>query len=357
MDVLDQAKEYKIFTQRFYYRGPFGAIKDKVISETYNFRPVDTSDGLNYYALADIHMELNGSKKAADCNQDKELLVLAGDVISFVETHDDAFYTGKIAHAITKGEIPVVYARGNHEVKGEYAEQFYKYVGSKNENFYYSFYFENVYGLVLDLGEDHDDDWWEYYDTAYYDEYRDEQARFLETELARTDDKSYTNYNYRMLVSHIPVIYINSRGNHVAIKQELTSLLNQFNLDIALSGHQHDLWVFEPNTLVVDQRLPYNPDYRNGTNKGRVTDYNFPTFLISKRGLTQNDDESLTLKSQIGLTVKVDFAKNTETVIYNTSNGTLVNMVNPFKNADTGTTYSYGTEIVIDRATKEFQKK
>jgi hypothetical protein len=59
------------------------------------------------------------------------------------------------------------------------SEEFYKYVGSKNENFYYNFYFDNVYGIVLDLGEDHDDDWWEYYETAHYDDYRAEQAIFL----------------------------------------------------------------------------------------------------------------------------------------------------------------------------------
>jgi hypothetical protein len=301
-------------------------------------------------------MELDGALKAANYNEDKEFLVLAGDVISFVETHDDAFYTGKVAHAITKGEIPVVYARGNHEVKGEYSEQFYKYVGSKNENFYYTVYLNDVYALVLDMGEDHDDDWWEYYETAHYDEYRDEQARFLEQELVRTDEKSYQNFEYRMMVCHIPVVYINSRGNHIPIKTELTSLLNQFDLDISLSGHQHDLWVFEPNVLEVNKKLPYNPDYKNGTNKGKVTDFNFPTFLISKRGLTQTDSDELTQKSQIGLTVKVDFVANTETVIYNNSNGEKVNMVNPFKNPTTDKNYTYGTEIIIDRDTKVFHK-
>lgn len=347
MTELNKAKEYKIYTQRFFYRGPFGAIKDRVISETYNFRPVDASDGLNYYALADVHMELDGALKAANYNQDKEFLVLAGDVISFVETHDDAFYTGKVAHAITKGEIPVVYARGNHEVKGEYSEQFYKYVGSKNENFYYNFYFDDVYGIVLDLGEDHDDKWWEYYETAHYEEYQKEQVEFLEAELK---SENYKKYNYKMMVCHIPVNYINSRKNHLEIKPQLTELLNQFNLDISLSGHQHDLWVFEPNTLETNKKLPYNPDYKSGTNKGMVTNYNFPTFLISKRGLTQNDSNKLTQKSQIGLTVKVDFTKNIQKVIYNNSNGDLLHMVNPFKN------YTYGTEIIIDRETKVFHK-
>ena len=352
MKELDKAQGYTIFSQKFFYRGPFGAIKDVVISESYNFRGVDASDGLNYYALADIHMELDGAVKASDYNKDKEFLVLAGDIISFINTHDDAFYTGKVAHEITKGEIPVVYARGNHEIKGDFSEVFYKYVGSKNEDFYYNFYFDNIYGLVLDMGEDHDDDWWEYYETAHFDEYRKEQAYFLQGELdrAESDLKCYKNFEYRMLVCHIPVNYINSRKNHTESKKELTTLLNQFDLDIALSGHQHDLWAFEPNTVTPFEKMPYNPDYKSGTNKGNVTDFNFPSFLISKRGLTQTDSDELTQTSQIGLSVKVDFNTNTETVIYNNSNGQKVYMVNPFANI------SYGEEIIINMTTKEFNK-
>jgi predicted phosphodiesterase len=349
MDELNKAKAYKIYSQKFFYRGPFGAIKDAVISESYNFRPVDTSDNnLNYYALSDIHMELEGSIKAANFNKDKELLVLAGDIISLMNSHDDAFYTGKVAHELTKGEIAVVYARGNHEIKGDISEQFYKYVGSKNENFYYSFYLDNIYGLVLDMGEDHDDSYWEYYETAHFEEYQKEQVEFLKAELA---SKKYEDYDYKMMVCHIPVQYINGRGNHKEIKQELTSLLNQFDLDIALSGHQHDIWVFEPNTLTPMKKLSYVSAYKTAEHSGMVTDFNFPAFLISKRGVTQTDSNKLTQHTQIGLSVIVDLDTKTETVIYNSSNGNKLDIVNQFAN------YKYGNEIVIDLETKVFNKK
>ena len=354
MKDLDAAGGYKIFSQKFFYRGPFGAIKDEVISEYYSFRGVNTQDGINYYALADIHMETKGSVKAASYNKEMDFLVLAGDVISLMNTHDDAFYTGKVAHEITKGEIPVVYARGNHEVKGDIAEEFYKYVGSKNTNFYYNFYFDNIYGLVLDMGEDHDDDWWEYYDTAHYDEYREEQSLFLDKEL---ESENYKNFEYRMVVSHIPITYINTRGNHKDIKIKLTSQLNQMDIDIALSGHQHDLYVFEPNTLTTLEKLTYNTAFKPAVNgeavkhKGKVTDFNFPTFLISKRGSAQTDSDKLTQKTQIGLKVTVDYSSNTETIVYNNSDGKLINIVNPFAN------YNYGTEIVVNLETKQFTKR
>ena len=353
MNVLDEAKGYKIVTQKFFYRGPFGAIKDVQISESYNFRGVDASDGLNYYALADVHMETKGSVLAASYNPDMEFLVLAGDVISLMNTHDDAFYTGKVAHEITKGEIPVVYARGNHEIKGEISEEFYKYVGSKNTNFYYNFYFDNVYGIVLDMGEDHDDDYWEYYDTAYFDDYREEQSKFLDKEL---ESKNYLNYEYRMVVCHIPIPYINTRGNHKDIKIKLTEQLNEMDIDISLSGHQHDLWVFEPNVLTPLQKLSYNTTIKAPVNgepakhKGMVTNFNFPTFLISKRGSTQTDSANLTQTTQIGMTIKVTANQKTQTIVYNNSEGKIINMVNQFAE------YSYGNEIVVNLETKEFKK-
>jgi hypothetical protein len=113
---------------------------------------------------------------------------------------------------MTKGGKPVVYARGNHEIKGEYATKFHRFVGALGDKFYYSFRVADVYGLVLDIGEDHDDDFWEFYDTSYYKEYREEQFVMLEEEIASGD---YQNYKYQLVVCHIPPVFVNSRKDHV----------------------------------------------------------------------------------------------------------------------------------------------
>ena len=65
MDILDEAKEYEIHVQKITYRGPFGGYFGRDISEKYTFKPVETSDGLNYYSLADIHMAGKAASKAA----------------------------------------------------------------------------------------------------------------------------------------------------------------------------------------------------------------------------------------------------------------------------------------------------
>ena len=346
MDVLDNAKEYTVGTQKLTYRGPFGGFKGREIEETYSFRPVDTSDGLNYYSISDVHMGLECSKEASDYNKDKELLILAGDTISMIDTYRDAAYTNKVAYELTKGEIPVIYARGNHELKGKYMEEFHDYVGANGEDFFYKFSFGNVYGIVLDIGEDHDDNYWEYYDTCDFNEYRNRQLELIRSEL---ESKEYLNYDYRLVVCHIPIPFINARHNHVDFKKEVTTLLNQMDIDMVISGHQHDLLVFEPGLITPFTDLTYNKDFvKSGkTTKAYLTDFNFPSFTVSKRGYTQTDDSSLTLNSQIGLTIKVDFNNKTQTCIFNNSKGEKVNIVNPYFDVD------YKDEIVYSIETNK----
>ena len=342
MDILDEAKEYEIHVQKITYRGPFGGYFGRDISEKYTFKPVETSDGLNYYSLADIHMAGKAAFKAASYMEDKELLGLAGDIVSMMDTYADANLVNEYAHEMTKGSIPVIYARGNHEIKGKYSEEFHNFVGSKDECFYYSFVLDGLYGVVLDIGEDHDDDYWEYYDTAYYEEYRDNQISFLQEEAK----KDLSKYDYRLAVCHIPVVFINNRRNHEEQKNKLTEELNKMNIDMMISGHQHDLFIFEPgfDYKLENGRYVWNPNISSSKPyKGKITEHNFINVLVSKRGYTQVDSSKLTnMKSQIGLGIRVDFKNNQQTLVYNTSDGEKVNIESPFNNAK-----DYGTDIVF----------
>ena len=346
---LDEAKNYEIYSQKMFYKGPFGGFKGREIKESFAFRPVNSSDGISYYSLADIHMEKNGSIKASSYLENKDFLVLAGDIISMVDSFSNANYVNKVASEITKGEIPVIYARGNHEIKGKWADKLYKFVGSKNENFYYYFTLGNsVYGWTLDIGEDHDDDWWEYYGTADFETYRDEQISFLKEE---KDKGTYSSYPYHLVVCHIPLPFINSRKNHEESKKEFISILNELDIDMEISGHQHDLLIFEPGLITPNEQLKYNIEYdgKGKTYKGYLLDFNFPTFLASKRGLTQTDDAKLAYShNQIGFNVQVDSSFTNEIVYYNNVNGEKVNVVNPFFDKN------YGDTITIDLATKSF---
>lgn len=337
MEILNEAKEYEIHVQKITYEGPFGGYMGADISKKYNFTPINLDDGLNYYSLSDIHMAGDAAAKSASYDKDMELLVMGGDIVSMVDSFSDANLANVYAHNITKGEIPVIYARGNHEIKGKYSEELHKFVGAKGESFYYNIEMNGLYSLVLDIGEDHEDDYWEYYDTAYFDAYRNEQIQFLEKEKVRTD---LDTFKYKLIVSHIPIAFINTRGDHVETKEKMTANLNEMNVDMVISGHQHDLYVFEPGVYSYDEngRMKYNPEYTSSkTTKAKVTDHNFLNLLVSKRGHSQTDSMPLTnYSSQIGMQTVVDFNERVQTCTYNDSNGKIISMVNPFADINYG---------------------
>jgi hypothetical protein len=251
-----------------------------------------------------------------------------------VEYEKDVQYSNLIAHDVTKGEIPVVYARGNHEIKGDYAEDLHKYVGSNNESFYYWFKLSDVFGITLDLGEDHNDGWWEYYGTDKFTIYHNEQTKFLQ-ELVAT--KPYENYSYTLVACHIPIQFVNSRKDHADVKATWTELLNLIDPDIAVYGHQHDLFPFlEGQDTMYNSKgkLVYNSEFKGEAGKtygGYLTDYEFDGFIAGRRGTAQTDKiGSFNRKDHVGFAVHVDLTNNTQKCWYVNSNGEAVYVYNPF---------------------------
>ena len=333
-DKLDSAKSYSIHAEKMIYRGPFGGFKGEEISQSYNFRPVNTSDGLVYYTITDAHHARKGAVGAALSVENLDFLVILGDTVGMVEYEENVQLSNLIAHDVTGGEIPVVYARGNHEIKGAYAEQLYKYVGSKNESFYYWFTLSDVFGITLDLGEDHDEGWWEYYGTDKFALYHNEQTKFLEKLI---EEKPYEDYSYTLVACHIPIQFVNSRKDHEEVKATWTQLLNEIKPDLAVYGHQHDLYPFldgQETMYNTKGKLIYNSQFKGVEGKtygGYLTDFAFHGFIAGRRGTTQTDELSaLNRKDHIGLAVSVDFIKGTQTCWYVNTAGETVAVYNPF---------------------------
>ena len=331
---LDAAKAYSIHAEKMIYRGPFGGFKGKEISKDYTFRPVNSADGLVYYTMTDVHHARKGAVEAALAVENLDFLVILGDSVGMVEYEKDVHFTNLLAHDVTGGQIPVIYARGNHEVKGAYAESLHKYVGSKQESFYYWFTLADVFGITLDLGEDHDDGWWEYYGTDRFTLYRQEQTQFLQ-KLVETNP--YEDYNYTLVACHIPIQFVNSRKDHVEVKAKWTELLNEIQPDLTVYGHQHDLYPFleDQETMYNDAgKLIYNSQFMGTVGKtygGYLTDYDFNGFIAGRRGTAQLDDVSaLNRKDHVGLAVYADLTKGTQVCQYINTAGEVVPVYNPF---------------------------
>ena len=348
MKVLDSAKEYTLHTRAMYLRGPYCSLQGKTITESHIWKGVDTSDGLNYYVLADTHNTQKTPLAAANYfGEYLDFLISAGDNMSWIDREEDLLNFHTLAGNITKGEIPVIYARGNHETKGVMAKDFHNYVGSKNGNFYYTFRLHNIWGIVLDVGEDHADDFVEYCGISKFDKYRDAQTEFLDKVL----EDSYHEFDaqgidYRIGICHIPLT-IKNQDDYVAdIKDEWIERLNQMKLTIMYSGHQHELWFIDEN--FADGSTLTNVEEFSGkseNNKQRtMTSADFPTILVSKRGESQSllDKEKVFDTAFIGLAVSVT---DTQTIMqYTNEEGEVLNDIRSPWFSD----ILYGEEIRVD---------
>jgi len=332
--VLDAAGDYKICAKQMIYRGPFGGYTGETISQEYHFRPVDSSDGLRHVAISDVHEAVDAAIRAATEQEDTDFIVLLGDLVSMVETEQDAQLANELAHGITGGEIPVIYARGNHEIKGEYSEVLYKYVGSKNQSYAYTVTLgdDDVFAVVLDMGEDHEDDWWEYYGTARFDLYRQEQSEMMKKIL---ENGEHENYRYRMALCHIPIVFVDDDGLFAGFRESWTELLNQMEIDICLSGHQHKLYQFLPGAVEPGTPLVYAPNYYDlgGKVEGSyLTDFNFPSFLVGRRSYTQQGGTQKDgYDAYICFHTEVDFEKGRQLSNYVNSRGEIITGWYPFE--------------------------
>ncbi len=333
--VLDQAKAYTVKTKKMISEQGFYATQGETISRTYAFRPIDESDGVQYLAVADTH-DFNrvAAKPGAILGSKTDFVIMAGDIVSFLENDTDLNRVVNLAYRLTKGNIPVVFARGNHELKSEKAEQLYRYVGASGTDFYYTFRLGGVWGVVLDMGEDHDDDWYEFFGTAQFAKYRQDQIAFLEEILT---SKEYENdgVTLRIAVSHIPTAFTDiDRDYMYADLVSINSKLNQMGLRCMVSGHLHDIFVTE-NAYSAGTPLSYHSISKP---KYMATGASYYNVISSRSSRTQKGEQRLGRQFS---TATFDFSDNILTVKFVNDKLQTVSTVSPFENKE------YGKEIII----------
>jgi hypothetical protein len=167
----------------------------------FTFRPVE-NENVRIYHISDTHNNVEAPVNAA-LQKEFDLLILNGDVpedSGKIENFDTIYnVTGKI----TKGEIPVVFARGNHDLRGIFAEKLADYTPNYNGNTYYTFRLGCVWGIVLVCGEDKPDKNIEYGNTVCCETFRRDETRFLEKTVKKQEYLD-EGIKYRIVVCHVP---------------------------------------------------------------------------------------------------------------------------------------------------------
>ena len=245
---LNLAKKYAVCEREIIERKPyFPEIKDTVETEI-EFVPVKSASPRAYH-IADAHNLCEEPIKAAKSFGKIDFLILNGDIPDFSHQIEQFLVIYRIAGAITKGSIPIVFARGNHDLRGKHAENFAEYTPTYNGNSYYTFRLGNIWGLILDCGEDKNDDFDEYNGTICCHDFRQKQTQFIK-DIIKNKNEEYLKQGVKtkIVICHIPfsLKYKSPFDIEQDIYGEWTRLLNRYiKPDIFISAHIHKMCVIK----------------------------------------------------------------------------------------------------------------
>ncbi len=200
-----------------------------------------------FLVLNDIHSKQD--KLSALLNlytkDQTDMIFYNGDMVSIVH-REDVLFEGFVDYSVTAfaKETPFYMVRGNHETRGYFAEKFLTYFPTTTNKPYYTFKHGPAFFIVLDGGEDKPDSNLEYYETAAYDAYRLEEAKWLKEVVESEECK---NAKYRIVLIHMPPVGRMWHGPQHAGDCFLP-ILNEANITVMLSGHTHRYSYNTPET-------------------------------------------------------------------------------------------------------------
>ncbi|MCL1822555.1 MAG: metallophosphoesterase, partial [Prolixibacteraceae bacterium] len=178
-----------------------------------------------------------------------DMVFFNGDMLS--QLHDESgLFSGFMDTSIElfASEIPMYYARGNHETRGPFATSFQHYFSPKEPRLYYLVRQGPVCFVVLDTGEDKPDSDIEYSGITDYDSYRTEQAMWL---AEAVKSKDYTEAKLKVVIAHMPPVTGRSVWHgQKEVLEKFVPILNEANVDVMLCAHLHRNLNINPNADV-----------------------------------------------------------------------------------------------------------
>ena len=242
---LDKEKKYTVFCRGMVERKPYFPVTEAVVEREFAFKPLEKTDNINIYQIADAHGRVETSAKAAAYfGDDLDVLIFNGDVADHSGTPQNICKIYETAYLATNGGIPCVFSRGNHDLRGEYAEKLAELTPNDCGRSYYTFRIGCIFGVLLDCGEDKTDDHAEYGHTICCHNFRQRETRFL---------KSFTGFDekdvkYRLVINHVPISY--KMPDPFDIEHEiygdwLKTLKERYKPNLMLCGHLHRLYLSE----------------------------------------------------------------------------------------------------------------
>ena len=235
---------YRVLSQEVKELLPYRPVLGNIVSTDIWEKPLTftTLDGrqetLSMVMINDIHGKNDLQKKLLEMAppQNVDMVVFCGDMCNYINKQSDIF-TGFLDTSVGlfASRKPFVYVRGNHETRGAYARNFFRYLAGPEGKFYYAFTYGPIRFIVLDSGEDKPDTDVEYSGLVDFDNYILEQKEWLAREL---ESPEFRAASFRVVLSHIPFGKGSWYGSE-RLRKQLLPLLEGARIDLMLSGHNH----------------------------------------------------------------------------------------------------------------------
>ena len=212
--------------------------------KTYPVKPRE----ITFLVLNDIHERPQFMKELCKNVDLKKLdfVLLNGDMSNRIRSQKhimDAYLDTCVSMFAT--DVPLFFNRGNHELRGEFADYLNRYFPTNNGKYYRLQHVASVDFLFIDSGEDKPDADLEYCGIVECDQYREEQERWLRS---LQEEKKIGKYPI-VVFSHMPPTLKNWHGP-LHMQETLTPELNKMNVSVMLSGHLHRFDYQEPNEII-----------------------------------------------------------------------------------------------------------
>ena len=261
---------YSVGSTRVYEQYSYGSHRGKTVNSGEYLFKYNDSENQTYLVVSDWHTELSDAYEAIGNLGEYDAVILLGDSSPGVDFEEEVVRnTVEFAGRVSRGAKPVIYARGNHETRGQYAGKILDSLGL-NE-FYYTTHIGPYSFIVLDSGEDKEDSHPEYGGMNNYGQYRANMIDWMKT-------VDFDNEK---------VVAISHSWTLCDVEKELSTAgwneLDRIGTRLILSGHYHECRLLG-STEVEDEisMLSNHPDIVGYIDGGKMNG----GFVASKMTLS-----------------------------------------------------------------------
>ena len=207
-----------------------------VESPIFTFRTLDRSaTAVSFSLITDTHEDV-ARIKALAARVDwpaTDVFVHLGDAFHWLAGEDQLFerWLGPMIAALDH-RTPLVFARGNHEMRGPFARAFFDYVPVSTGEYYHAFDHGPIHFVVLDAGEDKDDDTNVYARLNQVEPYRERELAWWRDHVAA--EPRARGAPFQVVLVHQPDFgYVGGES------LRWVTFANQARVDLVIAGHRH----------------------------------------------------------------------------------------------------------------------